>query len=72
MVKAGLVRLVNREVIMSEDRQSKNGVIALGSDSTGISRLAIQAAARQIMRWSTMSDEEKQQIVELPRSFSEE
>jgi len=57
---------------MSEDRQSKNGVIALGSDSTGISRLAIQAAARQIMRWSTMSDEEKQQIVELPRSFSEE
>jgi hypothetical protein len=35
---------------MSEDRQSKNGVIALGSDSTGISRLAIQAAERQIIR----------------------
>jgi predicted Fe-S protein YdhL (DUF1289 family) len=26
----------------------------------------------EIMRWSTMSDEEKQQIVERPRSFSEE
>lgn len=35
---------------MSEDRQSKKEVLVLGSDSAGLSRLAVQAAAREVVR----------------------
>jgi hypothetical protein len=35
---------------MSEDRQSKKDVIVLGSGSAGVSRLATQAAAREVVR----------------------